>query len=105
MMVRRAAKPGRIGAVPVVLGKDEHGGRRARRQGTVSREPRDSADCRRQRRCRWSATPASSSRAACPAGADVRPGRDRKSTCLNSSHITISYAVFCLKKKKKHISE
>src|SRR6266540_5826136 len=30
------------------------------------------------------------------------PGvRDRKSTRLNSSHITISYAVFCLKKKKK----
>ena len=26
---------------------------------------------------------------------------DRKSTRLNSSHITISYAVFCLKKKKK----
>src|SRR6266540_6455833 len=31
----------------------------------------------------------------------VRPPRDRKSTRLNSSHITISYAVFCLKKKKK----
>src|SRR5437773_5107590 len=29
-------------------------------------------------------------------------GEDRKSTRLNSSHITISYAVFCLKKKKKH---
>src|SRR5471032_3524894 len=29
------------------------------------------------------------------------PQRDRKSTRLNSSHITISYAVFCLKKKKK----
>src|SRR5437773_5925116 len=28
--------------------------------------------------------------------------RDRKSTRLNSSHITISYAVFCLKKKKSH---
>src|SRR5437667_10652619 len=28
-------------------------------------------------------------------------GLDRKSTRLNSSHITISYAVFCLKKKKK----
>ena len=28
--------------------------------------------------------------------------RDRKSTRLNSSHITISYAVFCLKKKKKN---
>src|SRR5437867_10416166 len=27
------------------------------------------------------------------------PGRDRKSTRLNSSHRTISYAVFCLKKK------
>jgi len=27
---------------------------------------------------------------------------DRKSTRLNSSHITISYAVFCLKKKKNH---
>src|SRR5262245_63444502 len=25
---------------------------------------------------------------------------DRKSTCLNSSHLGISYAVFCLKKKK-----
>src|SRR5437773_5464692 len=28
------------------------------------------------------------------------PREDRKSTRLNSSHITISYAVFCLKKKK-----
>src|SRR3712207_7917375 len=29
--------------------------------------------------------------------------RDRKSTRLNSSHANISYAVFCLKKKKKKI--
>src|SRR5256885_5449833 len=29
--------------------------------------------------------------------------RDRKSTRLNSSHLVISYAVFCLKKKKKII--
>src|SRR3712207_6967232 len=29
--------------------------------------------------------------------------RDRKSTRLNSSHANISYAVFCLKKKKKHL--
>src|SRR5256885_7089252 len=28
-------------------------------------------------------------------------GRDRKSTRLNSSHLVISYAVFCLKKKKQ----
>src|SRR2546426_6036996 len=31
----------------------------------------------------------------------VRARRDRKSTRLNSSHLVISYAVFCLKKKKK----
>src|SRR6266540_6224275 len=31
--------------------------------------------------------------------------RDRKSTRLNSSHITISYAVFCLKKKKKKLNQ
>src|SRR5437660_8172990 len=30
-----------------------------------------------------------------------RVGADRKSTRLNSSHVAISYAVFCLKKKKK----
>src|SRR5205814_8314874 len=39
--------------------------------------------------------------------APVRPaGRqaDRKSTRLNSSHLGISYAVFCLKKKKKKIT-
>src|SRR5256885_10387837 len=29
---------------------------------------------------------------------------DRKSTRLNSSHLVISYAVFCLKKKKRHTS-
>src|SRR5437773_4307845 len=31
----------------------------------------------------------------------IHDGGDRKSTRLNSSHITISYAVFCLKQKKK----
>src|SRR5699024_12430097 len=30
---------------------------------------------------------------------DPRTGRDRKSTRLNSSHVSISYAVFCLKQK------
>src|SRR5690242_21736075 len=37
-----------------------------------------------------------------------RPGSacsDRKSTRLNSSHMSISYAVFCLKKKKKKTKE
>src|SRR5690349_19151443 len=32
----------------------------------------------------------------------VKRGIDRKSTRLNSSHVEISYAVFCLKKKKKN---
>src|SRR3712207_7376450 len=32
----------------------------------------------------------------------VTLAEDRKSTRLNSSHANISYAVFCLKKKKKH---
>src|SRR5690242_20964423 len=38
-----------------------------------------------------------------PEGSAVNgiPLRDRKSTRLNSSHMSISYAVFCLKKKKK----
>src|SRR5438132_1969883 len=50
-----------------------------------------------------------------PRRGDVRPGRrervpgrtspDRKSTRLNSSHTVISYAVFCLKKKKKNIEK
>src|SRR5688572_32143523 len=41
---------------------------------------------------------------AAPAGAAPDPGfsLDRKSTRLNSSHSQISYAVFCLKKKKKN---
>src|SRR5438128_6884829 len=46
-------------------------------------------------------------------GADVRPDarrgagrdRDRKSTRLNSSHGSISYAVFCLKKKRRRLQE
>src|SRR5574337_1154562 len=35
-------------------------------------------------------------------GRDDLPAVDRKSTRLNSSHHSISYAVFCLKKKKKY---
>src|SRR3712207_7249576 len=44
---------------------------------------------------------------AVPAGdeAAARGDEDRKSTRLNSSHANISYAVFCLKKKKKIYAE
>src|SRR5690242_21227258 len=42
-----------------------------------------------------------------PAAGDARGcprrGGDRKSTRLNSSHMSISYAVFCLKKKTPHL--
>src|SRR2546430_12418489 len=53
---------------------------------------------RRERR------PRDAGRAGGPAGAgEPGPGaEDRKSTRLNSSHSQISYAVFCLKKKKKN---
>src|SRR5438045_5026330 len=37
-----------------------------------------------------------------PSATSVRYSRDRKSTRLNSSHLGISYAVFCLKKKKNN---
>src|SRR2546422_7982346 len=46
-----------------------------------------------------------STRRGCARGSrDGSAGRDRKSTRLNSSHGYISYAVFCLKKKKKNIT-
>src|SRR5699024_8114418 len=39
------------------------------------------------------------------AGHEHEHREDRKSTRLNSSHVSISYAVFCLKKKKKNVSK
>src|SRR2546430_14738607 len=53
--------------------------------------------------------PPDSRRSRTPAGNEAsqvrRAGRDRKSTRLNSSHSQISYAVFCLKKKKKTLQQ
>src|SRR3712207_8659379 len=40
-----------------------------------------------------------------PEGLAALRGLDRKSTRLNSSHANISYAVFCLKKKKKKVNQ
>src|SRR5205807_8875176 len=45
----------------------------------------------------------STTRAGLPGGWDRVAFEDRKSTRLNSSHLVISYAVFCLKKKKKQV--
>src|SRR5690349_22753426 len=47
----------------------------------------------------WS-PPSDSRRRLPPTGRRSESERDRKSTRLNSSHVEISYAVFCLKKKK-----
>src|SRR5438445_3075791 len=60
---------------------------------------RRSSDLRRSRSKTGCAAPSSIS-----AGSRRRE-QDRKSTRLNSSHANISYAVFCLKKKKKHINK
>src|SRR5256885_3554117 len=50
---------------------------------------------------RWSRGNASRPIWACLRRTSGRSSADRKSTRLNSSHLVISYAVFCLKKKKK----
>src|SRR5437870_1799850 len=51
---------------------------------------------------KWPATTSSAGyyRVAVPPGTYRLEAQDRKSTRLNSSHVAISYAVFCLKKKK-----
>src|SRR5690606_41924117 len=70
-------------------------GRGAHADGLDLAEPRHGLHRRRVprgRRCR-----------PCRGSARSSPSADRKSTRLNSSHVKISYAVFCLKKKKKHI--
>src|SRR5260221_6198609 len=50
---------------------------------------------------RSGAAPGGAGRPACGRAHAGRRGGDRKSTRLNSSHTVISYAVFCLKKKKE----
>src|SRR5256885_6815582 len=62
--------------------------------GSTARPPRS---------CSWSCSAcATTARRCCWPSRTwaARPARDRKSTRLNSSHLVISYAVFCLKKKK-----
>src|SRR2546430_11274249 len=64
------------------------------RSDRVSRESQCADESRRT--CRGPAADAH----AHPVAQSVLPRSDRKSTRLNSSHSQISYAVFCLKKKK-----
>src|SRR5689334_19284336 len=60
--------------------------------------------CRTARRSRVHAQPGEPVELGCFVQSTCTDGLDRKSTRLNSSHSSISYAVFCLKKKKKNIS-
>src|SRR5207253_3992167 len=84
-------------ALPISRRGHPHAGRRQgsppfarRRRGTSSRQGLHHA--RRPRQTAFAA-------------GTRRPRRDRKSTRLNSSHVAISYAVFCLKKKSSmHIA-
>src|SRR2546422_10254512 len=76
-------------ALPISFESAPLGGKRKRRQKAGRRG-------RKRRETPWKAKRTDPDRTA-----RSRPG-DRKSTRLNSSHGYISYAVFCLKKKKKN---
>src|SRR5438067_3682092 len=72
-------------------------GRRDRRSGRLQRppDPEDGGGGDRLHGRRGEPGRAESGR--------VHESGDRKSTRLNSSHVSISYAVFCLKKKNKNV--
>src|SRR5256885_15670654 len=55
-----------------------------------------------RRAASWSTTP-TPTRWSRRTTSAAKASADRKSTRLNSSHLVISYAVFCLKKKKKYL--
>src|SRR5256886_2898145 len=99
-MIRRPPRSTLFPYTTLFRSHREHQGPVPRR---VSSDPGDAAD-------RWST--ALRSRAVPHRGIHARYKRtcpqlerDRKSTRLNSSHSQISYAVFCLKKKKKYKSK
>src|SRR3712207_7214017 len=73
---------------------------RSRAENEESRSVRGQADRATAHRVRQGCGPPAPPRAHGARG----PLRDRKSTRLNSSHANISYAVFCLKKKKKKLN-
>src|SRR3712207_7500466 len=80
-------------ALPISGGGRRSAGPPGRAMGAASR----TADGRADHLCPGDAVPPSADLSS--PGADRR-AEDRKSTRLNSSHANISYAVFCLKKKK-----
>src|SRR2546426_5627058 len=84
--------------------QDDRGNRRLRRRGRRRRRRRATPGWRLGRRLGacplgWRPSIAEGTRQGISRGVAPDAG-DRKSTRLNSSHLVISYAVFCLKKKK-----
>src|SRR5256885_7576115 len=75
---------------------------RNRRQRSACCSDRSTCFKRRSRIAGWYSSRPHGSAHACRVrvASAQRTGGDRKSTRLNSSHLVISYAVFCLKKKK-----
>src|SRR5256885_9819929 len=77
------------------------------RKSSVSKRRRPSSRLRRSRAWTFSQTGAKSRSEKCtvraPRRTDWSDRLDRKSTRLNSSHLVISYAVFCLKKKRYQV--
>src|SRR3989454_2334551 len=69
--------------------------------GAVTRTARDTPPLVGTSSGRSVRTTNSTAERATASGQFTLPRADRKSTRLNSSHLVISYAVFCLKKKKK----
>src|SRR3712207_8718781 len=98
LMIRR---PPRSTLFPYTTLFRSAGGERLRRalHPQLRGEPAVGADLRHRRGSR--ALPSTAWRCWSSARPTTPLGRDRKSTRLNSSHANISYAVFCLKKKKK----
>src|SRR5256885_8122959 len=79
-----------------------YSGRISRRKGSRDSISQPSAKAWRNSDCETRRGPSVPGVASLKQSRNRRPpGLDRKSTRLNSSHLVISYAVFCLKKKKK----
>src|SRR5438874_10610211 len=83
-------------------GQSVHGGRGVRGEQLPLQDPaREGFFCGPHRRAKRRAFLAERARI----DPQAHSLEDRKSTRLNSSHVEISYAVFCLKKKKKNQKE
>src|SRR5690625_6882721 len=93
---QRGGRPGRLPARAMVLAAPAGRAVAHRLQPAL-------ADAAAVGRARGGGDRVRGDRAGAPASCPYR--RDRKSTRLNSSHVAISYAVFCLKKKKEHPRE